>query len=76
MAVKLAAYKRDLMLNGLNNQDNNSKEMGQQILDSLKYETLKKNKTIFKNMDYSQFVQDPLNNKEYITADEREQLRF
>jgi len=41
MVIKLAAYKRDLMLTGLGNEQSYSKDMGQQIIQTLKNEELK-----------------------------------
>jgi len=41
MVIKLAAYKRDLMLTGLGNEQSLSKDMGQQIIQTLKNEELK-----------------------------------
>ena len=50
--------------------------MGQSIIQALKNEEIKKNKDKFKNKVFNHFRKDPLNNKESITAEERELLRL
>lgn len=60
LPMKLGAYRRNLMLSGLDKNDSVQKDRGKQILYALKIYKENFKPELFKDLDFKKYVMDPL----------------
>ena len=60
LAIKLSSFRRNLLLSGLDKESSEQKEKGKSILYALKLYKNEVEPQMFEDLDFAQFVQDPL----------------
>lgn len=77
LSLKLGAYRRNLLLSGLDKESNGElKEKGRSILFALQKYKDEIDPKAFKNLDFDKFVQDPLGISSNLTDEERNKARM
>lgn len=60
LMLKLGAYRRNLMLSGLDKEDSELKDRGKQILYAMQIYKNEIEPEIFKDLDFKEYMMDPL----------------
>ena len=69
LPLKLGAYRRNLMLSGLDKTDSEQKDRGKQILYALKIYKENFKPELFKDLDFKKYVLDPLGRNKKLEGD-------
>lgn len=76
LPLKLAAYRRSLMLSGIDKEESDLKERGKSILYALKIYKNELDPALFEGLDFKEFVLDPLGINKKMTGAIYEQKRL
>jgi hypothetical protein len=68
LPLKLGAYRRNLMLSGIDKTESALKDRGKSILYALKIFKGELDPTLFENLDFKEFVLDPLGKNKQLTG--------
>lgn len=75
LILKLGAYRRNLMLSGLDRNKSETKERGQSILNAMMLFKSEIEPELYSTRDYDKFVDDPLGNNKVLEPEEVEEER-
>ena len=73
--LKLAAYKRNLFLCGLDKENNEFKEKGKSILEAMLNYKEEKDPALFKSVSFIEYTKDPYGKNKKIDAQEADRRR-